>query len=166
MNTAKIKLTPDKKEVYIDGNFEFKFGENILYDPYDFTPIRTVTFNWCVEYPQETIFLNEFIRNPNKELICDEYTEYTRKCHQLLGDKLREDFLKILENGEGYETMKNLSSIVNDIKNEINGDGKSEHLSHVKDIISKSDELQGNPMSKHDIIDNPLSEEVDNNIMY
>jgi hypothetical protein len=72
----KIKIEND--ELQIKGDFKFELSPTIITE--DLIPIKKITFDWCVEISQA-------------EMV----TYGEDKILELFGEKLKQDFIKILK---------------------------------------------------------------------
>lgn len=73
-NAPEIKRN-ESGELFVKGNFEFIFSSEVVYFGDDLKPVKQIQFGWSVECP---------------------YDMDPREGHNMMADKLREDFLKFL----------------------------------------------------------------------
>jgi hypothetical protein len=73
MKTAQIKQNQNG-ELYIDGDFKFDLSNPVVIND-EQQPVKKISFDWCLEAPKG-----------NYELM-----------YQMMGEKLKEDFLNLLE---------------------------------------------------------------------
>ena len=76
MKTQIPKIKIENGEIKIEGNFNFELSPTIITE--DLTPIKKITFDWCVEICQEELM--EFGED---------------KILEMFGEKLKQDFIKL-----------------------------------------------------------------------
>lgn len=76
MKTKVPKIINKNGELQIEGNFNFELSPVIISE--DFTAIKKITFDWCVEISQSDM------------LIFGE-----EKITQIFAEKLKQDFIKL-----------------------------------------------------------------------
>jgi hypothetical protein len=81
METVELKINKDNIPS-IDGKFEFIIGE-CIHDPYNFKSKKLISFAWSIETQQDIEMFNEL--------------EYN-KIYELIGDKLKIDFINFIKN--------------------------------------------------------------------
>lgn len=77
MKTEVPKIKIENGELQIEGNFIFELSPVIM-NNYDLTPIRKITFEFCVEQPQDAMM-----------------TFGEDKILEIFGEKLKQDFIKL-----------------------------------------------------------------------
>ena len=79
MKTQVPKIKVENGELQIEGNFNFELSPTIITE--DLIPIKKITFDWCVEISQSELM-----------------TFGEDKILEMFGDKLKQDFIKIIKN--------------------------------------------------------------------
>jgi hypothetical protein len=76
MKTQVPKTKIENGELLIEGDFKFELSPTIYTE--DLTPIKKVTFDWCVEIPQSEMM-----------------TYGEDRILEIFGEKLKQDFIKL-----------------------------------------------------------------------
>ena len=84
MKHPKLKFNENHQPI-IEGDFEFEVGPTIC-DPYSMEPLKKISFAWSVELAQDI----EAFHN-------------SKNIPEMLGEKLKQDFIKLMTTGVADE---------------------------------------------------------------